>query len=106
MVKKVSNISLAIKMLKKLNLYEYFFQNWMPIEETLMKLNICLIFIKNDELLRKYSGIWGKVKNTIKKEFDSESVYNEKHLKAKIEYYNGKTNTDFQNNENPKEGFQ
>ena len=29
----------------------------MPIEETLMKLNICLIFIKNDELLSKYSGI-------------------------------------------------
>ena len=26
---------------KKLNLYAYFFQNWVDIEETLMKLNIC-----------------------------------------------------------------
>ena len=40
--------------------------------------------IKDDELLEKYSGIWEKVKNSIKKEFDSEPLYNEKYLKAKI----------------------
>ena len=27
---------------------------------------------------------WEKVKNSIKKEFDSEPLYNEKYLKAKI----------------------
>ena len=40
--------------------------------------------IKDDELLEKYNGIWEKVKNSIKKEFDSEPLYNEKYLKAKI----------------------
>ena len=36
-----------------------------------------------DELLEKYNKIWGKVKNTNKKVFDSELVYNEKYQKAK-----------------------
>ena len=40
--------------------------------------------IKNDELLEKYNEIWQKVKNSIKKEFDSKPVYYEKYLKAKI----------------------
>ena len=30
--------------------------------------------IKDDELLKKYNEIWAKVKNSIKKEFDSEPV--------------------------------
>ena len=30
--------------------------------------------IKNDELLEKYNEIWEKIKNSFKKEFDSESV--------------------------------
>ena len=36
-----------------------------------------------DELLEKYNKIWDKVSNTIKKQFDSEPVYNEKYLKIK-----------------------
>ena len=36
-----------------------------------------------------------KVKNIIKKEFDSEPVYNEKYLKAKIKSFNAKMNTNF-----------
>ena len=32
----------------------------------------------------KNSEIWEKVKSSIKKEFDSEPVYNKKYLKAKI----------------------
>ena len=59
--------------------------------------------IKDDELLEKYNEIWEKVKNIIKKEFDSEPVYNEK---AKIKSYNGKINTSFHNNKIPKEGSQ
>ena len=62
--------------------------------------------IKDHELLEKYNEIWENVKNSIKKEFDSEPVYNEKYLKAKIKSYNGKINTDFHNNKIPKEGSQ
>ena len=43
------------------------------------------------------------VKNSIKKEFDSEPVYNEKCLKAKKISYNGKITTNFHNNKIPKE---
>ena len=52
----------------------------MHIEETLIKP------IKNDELWEKYNKIWKKVKNSIKKEFESEPVYNEKYLKVKINF--------------------
>ena len=59
--------------------------------------------IKDNELLEKYNEIWEKVKNSIKKKFDSEPVYNDKYLKAKIRSYNGKINTNFHNNKIPKE---
>ena len=62
--------------------------------------------IKDDKLLEKYNAIWGKVKNIIKKEFDSESVYNEIYLKAKTKFYNGKINTNFNNNKIPKKDSQ
>ena len=39
--------------------------------------------IRDDELLGKYNKIWEKVKNSIKREFDSELAYKEKYLKAK-----------------------
>ena len=61
--------------------------------------------IKDDELLEKYNEIWEKVKNRLK-EFDSEPVCNEIHLKAKIKSYNRKINTNFYNSKIPKEGFQ
>ena len=37
----------------KLDLYAYFFQKLVHIEETLMKLNICFFVVKDDELLEK-----------------------------------------------------
>ena len=40
--------------------------------------------IKGNELLKTYNGIWEKVRNSIKKEFESEPVYNGKYLKTKI----------------------
>ena len=46
--------------------------------------------IKGDELLEKYNEILEKVKDNLKKEFESEPVYNEKYLKVKIISYNGK----------------
>ena len=58
--------------------------------------------VKDDELLEKYNKIWEKFKNTINKEFDSDPVYNEQYLKAKIKYYNVKINSNFRNNNIPK----
>ena len=46
--------------------------------------------IKDNELLEKFNEIWEKVKNNLKKEFDSEPVYNERYLKVKIKSYNEK----------------
>ena len=40
--------------------------------------------IVDDELLEKYNTIWDKVSADIKKEFDSEPVYNKIFLKTKI----------------------
>ena len=54
--------------------------------------------IKDDELLEKNNEIWENVRNSIKKEFDSEPVYDEKYLRTKIKSYNGKVNSNFRNN--------
>ena len=54
--------------------------------------------------MEKYNEIWKKVKNSLKKEFDSEPTYYEKYLKAKIKSYNRKVNTNFHNNLNTKKG--
>ena len=67
---------------------------------------IYFLKIKDHKLLEKYNEIWEKVKNSLKKEFDSEPVYNEKYLKAKIKSSNGKINTNFHSNKIPKEGSQ
>ena len=40
--------------------------------------------IKDDESLEKYNEIWEKIKNILKNKFDSEPIYYEKCLKAKI----------------------
>ena len=62
--------------------------------------------IKNDKLLEKYNEIREKVKNSSEREFDSEPVYNETYLKAKIKSYNGKININFHNNKIPKQDYQ
>ena len=62
--------------------------------------------IKDYELLEKYIEIWEKIGNILKKEFDCETVYQEKYLKAKIKSYNGKININFHDNEAPREGSQ
>ena len=43
--------------------------------------------IEDDDLSEKYSTIWDKVSSDIKKEFDSEQVYNKNFLKTKIKSY-------------------
>ena len=54
---------------------------------------------------KKNNDIWEKLRNSIKKEFDSEPVYNEKYLKTKTESQKGKINTNFHNNKLREEGF-
>ena len=43
--------------------------------------------IEDDDLLEKYDTIWHKFSTDIKKEFDSEPVYDKKFLKTKIKSY-------------------
>ena len=56
--------------------------------------------IEDDDLLEKYT-IWDKVSADIKKEFDSQPVYNKNCLKTKIKSH-GDEVTDFYNNKNNK----
>ena len=62
-----------------------------------------VFLIKDEKLLEKYNEIFS---NIVKKEFDSEPVYNEKCLKTKIKSFNGKINTNFHYNKIPREGSQ
>ena len=67
----------------------------------------CMSFlIKDEKFVEKHNEIWKKVSNIVKKEFDSNPVYNEKYIKTRIKLYNGKINTNFHNNKITKEGSQ
>ena len=57
------------------------------------------ILINDDELRKKYNKIWDKVSNSIKKEFETKPVYNQKYLKNKI-----KMEKKFHDNGKRKEG--
>ena len=65
--------------------------------------NTVHLYIMPVTWLGKYNEIWEKVENSIKKEFYSEPVYSEKHLKDTIKSYNGNLNTNFYNNKISKE---
>ena len=53
-----------------------------------------VFLIENDDLLEKYNTIWDKVSADMKKEYDSEPVYNKQFLKTKIKSH-GDEVTDF-----------
>ena len=57
--------------------------------------------IEDDGLLEKYNTIWDKVSADIKKEFDSEPLYNKNYLKTKIQS-NGDEVTDFYDKKIPR----
>lgn len=57
-------------------------------------------------MLEKYNELWNKVRDSIKKEFYSEPVCIEKHLKTKKKSCEEKINTDFHDDEVPKEDSQ
>ena len=52
------------------------------------------ILIEDDDLFQKYNTIWDKVSSDIKKEFESELVYNKEFLITKIKSH-GDEVTDF-----------
>ena len=56
-----------------------------------------------ENIIQLYTGKYNKVSADIKKEFNSESVYNKKFLKTKIRSY-GDEATDFHDKEIPKAG--
>ena len=61
------------------------------------------LLVNDKKILEKYSEIWNKIKSLIKKEFNSEPVYNDKYIKTKIKIYNDKVYTNFQHNKIPKD---
>ena len=64
----------------------------------------CINLLVNDKkILEKYFEIWNKIKSLIKKEFNSEPVYNDKYIKIKIKIYNDKVYTNFQHNKMQKD---
>ena len=54
---------------------------------------------------KKYNNIWDKISNTIKNGFYNESLYNEKYLKTKTKYQEGKISTTFYKKKMSKDGF-
>ena len=65
---------------------------------------MCVFLDKNDEVLEKYNEIWNKVGKVIKKEFDSEPIYNDNYAKTKMKSYEEKISTNFQDNKLLREG--
>ena len=43
----------------------------------MVKLNVCIFLIEDDDLLKKYYDILNKVCNSINKEFESEPTFNQ-----------------------------
>ena len=79
MVKGFLNISLATEMLKKIRPLCIFLPEMSTYRRDFVKKSF---LIKDDELLEKHIKICKKLKISIKKDFDSETVNNEKYLKA------------------------
>ena len=61
------------------------------------KLNECIFLIQDDVLLENYNTNWDKVSADIKKEYDSEHVYNKNYFKTKIKSHRDEV-TDFYDN--------
>ena len=56
------------------------------------------LLVNDEKILEKYSEIWNKIKSLIRKELNSEQVYNDKNIKTKINIYNDNVYTNFQHN--------
>ena len=76
MVKKIY-VSLTRKMLKNTPLCTFFPKMSAYIRDFDENKHMSFL-MQDDKLLEKYNQIWEKVKHNIKKEFDSEPLYDEK----------------------------
>ena len=54
----------------------------------------------NNEFLERYTKIWEKISDLIDKKFDSDPVYNNKYINAKIRSYNNDIITNFHDIDN------
>ena len=59
--------------------------------------------VEDEKILTKYFKVWNKIKSLIKKELNSEAVYNGKYIKTKIKIYNDRVYRNFQHNKIPKD---
>ena len=56
--------------------------------------NTTMPFLANDkEFLKKYTKLWGKIKDLIGKKLDSEPIYNDNYIKTKMKSYNNDIRT-------------
>ena len=57
-------------------------------------------FTINNEFLKRYTAIWEKISDLVNKKFDSDPIYNNKHINTKIRSYNNDIKTNFRNTDN------
>ena len=57
-------------------------------------------FTINNEFLKRYTAIWEKISDLVNKKFDSDPIYNNKHINTKIRSYNNDIKTNFRNIDN------
>ena len=62
-------------------------------------------FVKDDNLLDKYSEVWDVIKDKLDIKFHSEPVCEYKYLKAKVREFDGVIKTNFLGNDVPKENM-
>ena len=76
----------------------------LPKTSSYVKTKWMYFLIADDHLLEKYNTTWDKFSASIRKEFDSESVYNKNFFKTKIKPH-GDEVTDFYNKKIPEEDY-
>ena len=61
------------------------------------------LLVHGKELLKEYNAILDKISNLLNNKFNTEPVYNDKYVTAKIKIYNNRINTKFQGNTIPED---
>ena len=70
----------------------------------MVKKNISFL-IKKNEVWEKYEDIWNIIKNKLSIKFNSEPIYENIYLKAKVREFNGDIKTNVLRNDLPKENM-
>ena len=72
------------------------------LQKSFDKTKYLTFLIKDDKFFEKYNEILEIVSNSIKKEFDRQSIYNEKYRKNKLRSYEEKIHTNTHDDKIPK----